>query len=99
MCRPIRTVLPTAEVKQMLVNADGRTGPVRPVGEQHVREDLGWIPSFADWPRRIAPEPWMPKGNPLDERASPVAGNSVAAAGGILVRSRLANDQPLRIVI
>src|SRR3990167_1599890 len=32
-----------------IVNADGRTVPVRLVGEQHVREDLGFIPSFADW--------------------------------------------------
>jgi hypothetical protein len=29
------------------------------VGEQHVREDLGIIPSFADWARAIRPEPWM----------------------------------------
>jgi hypothetical protein len=33
--------------------------PVRWIGEQHVREDLGRIPSFADWVRAIRPEPWM----------------------------------------
>ena len=27
----------------------GRAVPVRLIGEQHVREDLGFIPSFADW--------------------------------------------------
>jgi hypothetical protein len=27
----------------------GRVIPVRWIGEQHVREDLGFIPSFADW--------------------------------------------------
>jgi hypothetical protein len=26
--------------------------------EQHVREDLGFIPSFADWMKAIRPEPW-----------------------------------------
>jgi hypothetical protein len=29
------------------------------VGEQHVREDLGFIPSFADWVKAIRPQPWM----------------------------------------
>jgi hypothetical protein len=29
------------------------------VGEQHVKEDLGFIPSFADWVKAIRPEPWM----------------------------------------
>ena len=37
----------------------GRLIPVRWIGEQHVREDLGRIPSFADWVRAIRPEPWM----------------------------------------
>lgn len=37
----------------------GRIIPTRWVGEQHVREDLGRIPSFADWVRAIRPEPWM----------------------------------------
>ena len=37
----------------------GRVIPTRWVGEQHVREDLGFIPSFADWVKAIRPEPWM----------------------------------------
>ena len=51
---------------ETLVNADGRVVPVRLVGEQHVREDLGAIPSFADWARLITPQAWMLRGNPLD---------------------------------
>ena len=38
------------------------TGPVVPtrlIGEQHVQEDLGFIPSFAGWVKAIRPEPWM----------------------------------------
>jgi hypothetical protein len=50
-----------------IVNADGRTVPVRFIGEQHVREDLGFIPSFADWARLIAPQAWMLKGHRLDD--------------------------------
>jgi hypothetical protein len=43
----------------------GRVVPVRLIGEQHVREDLGFIPSFADWVRCIRPEPWMGRAQPI----------------------------------
>ena len=45
----------------------GRVVPVRLIGEQHVREDLGFIPSFADWVRCIRPEPWMGRAQALPE--------------------------------
>jgi hypothetical protein len=82
-----------------IVNADGRTVPVRLVGEQHVREDLGFIPSFADWARLIAPEAWMLRGNPLDEPSITVAGSSGSGGEGIPVRPCRADEQPVRIVI
>lgn len=47
--------------------SSGRVIPTRWVGEQHVREDLGRIPSFADWARAIRPEPWMGKAAKLSE--------------------------------
>jgi len=37
----------------------GRNVPTRWIGEQHVREDFGHIPSFVDWCRAIKPQPWM----------------------------------------
>jgi hypothetical protein len=37
----------------------GRVLPVRFIGEQHIVEDLGRIPTVADWLLRIQPEPWM----------------------------------------
>ena len=37
----------------------GRVLPVRFVGEQHVLEDLGRIPTVQDWLMKIQPEPWM----------------------------------------
>ncbi|WP_234729635.1 DUF6915 family protein [Acidocella facilis] len=43
----------------------GRVVPVRVIGEQHIREDLGFIPSFADWIHCIRPEPWMGRAVPL----------------------------------
>jgi hypothetical protein len=39
--------------------SNGRVLPVRFVGEQHVLEDLGRIPTVADWLGRIQPESWM----------------------------------------
>lgn len=42
-----------------LINSDGRVVPVRYIGEQHVLEDLGRIPTVADWLGRIEPERWM----------------------------------------
>jgi hypothetical protein len=43
----------------VLYLSNGRLIPTRWVGEQHVREDLGRIPTVADWLRCIKPEPWM----------------------------------------
>jgi hypothetical protein len=42
-----------------VTNSAGRAVPVRMIAEQHIIEDLGRIPSFADWVRCIKPEPWM----------------------------------------
>lgn len=39
--------------------------PTRWVGEQHVQEDLGFIPSASDWLKRIQGEPWMNKARKL----------------------------------
>jgi len=37
----------------------GRLIPVRWIGEQHVMEDCGRIPSVQDWFENIEPKPWM----------------------------------------
>ncbi len=37
----------------------GREIPTRWIGEQHIREDLGFIPTAADWLREIKPQTWM----------------------------------------
>lgn len=42
-----------------ITNSDGRIVPVRFIGEQHVTEDLGRIPSLSDWFRNIKAESWM----------------------------------------
>ena len=42
-----------------ITNSDGREVMVRYIGEQHVQEDLGRIPSINDWFRQIKVESWM----------------------------------------
>ena len=42
-----------------LTLSTGRVIPTRWVGEQHVKEDLGFIPSMQDWFKHIQPQPWM----------------------------------------
>ena len=42
-----------------IVNSYGNQVPVRYIGEQHVKEDLGRIPTAQDWLLQIRPKPWM----------------------------------------
>ena len=53
-------------------SAIGRIIPTRWVGEQHVREDLGFIPSFADWAKAIRPKHWMGRATGLFPDEVPV---------------------------
>jgi len=42
-----------------IVNREGKKIPVRYVGEQHVKEDLGRIPTAQGWLSQIKPSRWM----------------------------------------
>ncbi len=42
-----------------VTNSDGRVIPTRLIAEQHVKEDLGHIPTLAAWLSCIQPQPWM----------------------------------------
>jgi hypothetical protein len=62
--------------------SDGKLVPTRLVGEQHVREDLGWIPSMQDWFKHLAHEPWMTKGvQKIDAEPTAPVTEMPAAAG------------------
>lgn len=41
-----------------ITNSDGKVVPVRVIGEQHVKEDCGFIPTVKDWLAGIPAEPW-----------------------------------------
>jgi hypothetical protein len=42
-----------------ITNNDARIIPVRWIGEQHVLEDMGRIPSLQDWLQCMTFQPWM----------------------------------------
>lgn len=44
---------------RFLTNSDGKDVFVRDVAEQHVLEDLGFIPSLSDWLKEMPSQPWM----------------------------------------
>jgi hypothetical protein len=58
-----------------IVNGDGEWVPVRYVGEQHVKEDLGRIPTVQDWLSQIKPARWM-YGQRLGQDDSSLAGDA-----------------------
>lgn len=63
----------------------GKQVPVRLIAEQHVREDLGWIPTVADWMRAIGDpskiQPWMTKG--VDKSVVNLQDTGNDAVGGV----------------
>ena len=40
-------------------NSNDREVPTRLIGEQHIKDDLGWIPTVKDWLVNLRIEPWM----------------------------------------
>jgi hypothetical protein len=52
----------------VIPNSDGRSVPTRILGEQHVREDCGRIPSLGEWLKAIRGERWMI--SPREQEAS-----------------------------
>ena len=42
-----------------ITNSDGKQVSVRDLGEEHVLQDLGFIPTMQDWLDKMPIEPWM----------------------------------------
>lgn len=72
-----------------ITNSNGRVVPVRFIGEQHVEEDLGRIPTVADWLQNIKVCSWMygsrrniekelTATGPITEEENNAASNSIA---------------------
>lgn len=43
----------------LMVNSDGKAVSVRDIAEEHVIQDLGFIPTLDDWLEKMPIEPWM----------------------------------------
>ena len=48
----------------MIETTTGRQVPTRVIAERHVIEDLGTIPTLADWLRNMNVAPWMRRATP-----------------------------------
>ena len=48
-----------AHFGHVITNSAGKQVPVRLIGEQHVKEDCGFIPTVKDWLQNIKLQPWM----------------------------------------
>ena len=59
-----------------ITNSDGKKVSVRDVGEDHVLQDLGFIPTLEHWTKNMAIQPWMggqrKKQKPKLSRPSPL---------------------------
>jgi hypothetical protein len=47
-----------------ITTSDGSTVPVTEVGQQHVHEDCGFIPTSEEWAGALAVQSWMTRGAP-----------------------------------
>lgn len=56
-----------------------KTIPVRWIGEQHVREDLGFIPTANQWLEGIPLQPWMTRSRKLSKELEAAAGDALLA--------------------
>ena len=65
----------------VLRNSAGRDVPTRLIGEQHVKDDLGWIPTVKDWLVNLRIEPWMTRTQYRPSRDGIDSEQDVASAG------------------
>ena len=42
--------------------SDGKKVPIRAIGEYHVLEDMGFVPTIEQWLKKLPIEPWMMRG-------------------------------------
>jgi hypothetical protein len=61
-----------------ITNSEGMQVPVRYIGEQHVKEDLGRIPTAQDWLSQIRPQRWMYGQRPTPDDRQPYNATCIA---------------------
>lgn len=53
-----------------IMNSEGKQIPTRLIGEQHLLEDLGFIPTVADWFKNLTHQDWMTRNVKLGREMS-----------------------------
>lgn len=43
----------------LITNSDGKEISTRDIAEEHIEQDLGFIPTMNDWLEKLPLEPWM----------------------------------------
>jgi hypothetical protein len=71
-----------------ITNTEGKAIPTRVLGEQHVREDCGRIPTLADWLGKIPGERWM-VGNVKLENTPWTDGKTISMDGFLAEHERM----------
>ena len=51
-----------------IINSNGKVIPTRFIGEQHIMEDFGKIPTLQDWLEELPLKAWMAKSTKLSEK-------------------------------
>lgn len=74
----------------VLVNSTGVTVSTRDLAEQHVLEDLHFIPSLDDWLRHLPLQPWM-----AGRRLPILPGGTPLEADGTAGKVRFLSGQPV----
>jgi hypothetical protein len=63
-----------------LVNSSGKTVSIRDIAEEHIKEDLGWIPSPNDYWKHMPVEKWMGGNERTSRRIYKVVGKEVSVS-------------------
>lgn len=53
-----------------ITNSKGKKVPVRIIGEQHVQEDLGRVPSLTEWMSELPLKSWMNRSRKLSKETT-----------------------------
>jgi hypothetical protein len=53
-----------------IVNSDNKKVPVKTIGEQHIIEDCGYIPSVSDWLSNLQPKRFMMDAKKLERKVA-----------------------------
>ncbi|MFM7567414.1 MAG: DUF6915 family protein [Betaproteobacteria bacterium] len=73
--------------------SDRRKIPVRLIGEQHVLEDLGYIPTLHEWLRCLQPQPWMTQNTRSLSRELSDGAPPPSRGGGTKAKQELAKSK------